>query len=107
MRTKLAGTMWLVVTRSVSMSDRQCSASNGSMMTIRAPSDRCICAYMPGAVWYAGPHNRCTSSAVNPQKCTIGLGAATRAGAGAARSMPLGRPVVPDVYVIGTTAAPR
>src|SRR5437867_1443889 len=74
MRTKFAGTMCEVETRSVSIKVKQDSAVNRSMMTTVLPSPRCICAYEPGAVWYAGPHNRWTSDGVNPQNAANAFG---------------------------------
>ena len=94
---KLAGTIWAVVTRSASMSLRHSDASHLGMITTVPPSPRLMRAYALGAVWYMGPHIRWTSSGPNPQKLAKGLGGVSRAGRGAARAMPLGRPVVPDV----------
>ena len=55
---KLAGTMCDVVTRSPWMSSRHDSAVKRGITTTAPPSPRLICAYAPGAVWYAGPHKQ-------------------------------------------------
>src|ERR1700681_3741302 len=107
MRMKLAGTIWAVVTRSVSMRARHCAASQRAMITTVAPSPRLMRAYALGAVWYMGPHMRWTSSGPKPQNVAKGLGGVSRAGVGGGWAMPLARPGVPEVYGMAMTGVPR
>ncbi len=95
---KLAGTIWAVVTRSVSMSRRALGGVPLGHDHHRAPlAERHLGVGGRGHV-VAGAAHEVDVVGPKPQNVAKGFGGASRPGrGGAVRAIPLGRPVVPEV----------
>ena len=77
------------------------SGSNFSVTTAVPPVDCTAIDQNDGAVWYSGAGLKYTDSRVIPTAVISGinmLGASAGATCASSRRIPLGRPVVPDVY---------
>ncbi len=105
-RRNWVGTACVCVTRCRSMSRSDSSGSQRSISTTGWPSWIEIVAKLSTAVWYSGEPHRCTwpSNGARPNR-PKNQGAIAAASSGSApvsgRRTPLGRPEVPDVYIIG------
>ena len=100
----IAGASHTAVTRDRSSSSTTLAASNTRWMTVVAPaamSDVVVRSSAP--TWYSGPHARPRSASENPNSTTCARFFQARF---ACVSMtPLGRPVVPDVYMSRWTSS--
>ncbi len=106
-RRNWVGTVWVWVTRCRSMSRSDSSGSQWSMSTTGWPSWIEIVAKLSTAVWYSGEPHRCTwlsnGASANRPKNQAAIIPPISSGSApvSARRTPLGRPEVPEVYIIG------
>ena len=101
----MVGTIWVLVTRCRSINSRHCSGVHWRMITTVWPACNALVTPTNGPAWYIGPHTRCTPWSTvmpNPWHVAAAVVPPTSSGSpsGRGRRTPLGRPVVPEVYII-------
>ena len=103
----IVGTHWLWVTRYCSTNRSASPASKRSMTTAVPPSAWVVVVKASGAEWYSGAGDRYTVSPSKPKSIVrrrdMPSGSSTVTSS-SGRLMPLGRPVVPELYSIAAPA---